>query len=75
MLRLPHEPFLAHEEDAMRRLADLLSLARTTETYHRERVETARLRERERIADGLHDTEGQVVVTEMGEEAHRVRAR
>ena len=61
LLRRTGQPFTAAEEDVVRRLADLVALAWTSERYQRQLAEIARLREQERIADGLHDRVAQIL--------------
>lgn len=61
LLRRTGQPFTAAEEDVVRRLAGLVALAWTSERYQRQLAEIARLRERERIADGLHDRVAQIL--------------
>ncbi|GAA4744634.1 GAF domain-containing sensor histidine kinase [Actinomycetospora chibensis] len=61
LLRRTGQPFTAAEEDVVRRLAGLVALAWTSERYQRQLAEIARLREQERIADGLHDRVAQIL--------------
>jgi signal transduction histidine kinase len=61
VLRRTGEPFTADEEYAVTRLARLVGLAWTSERYQRQLAEIALLRERERIADGLHDRVAQIL--------------
>jgi signal transduction histidine kinase len=61
LLRMPYEPFVEHERDSIRRLADVVALAWATERYHSERTQIVRLRERQRIADDLHDHVAQIM--------------
>ena len=61
VLRRTGQPFTAEEEDVVTRLAGLVALAWTTERYQHQLAEIARLRERERIADGLHDRVAQIL--------------
>ncbi|MGE4425225.1 MAG: GAF domain-containing sensor histidine kinase [Solirubrobacteraceae bacterium] len=53
--------FTTDEADALTRMADVAALAWASEGYARQRAEVTRLRERQRIADGLHDTVGQIL--------------
>lgn len=55
MLRTPCEPFREPEQAAVRRMADVIALGWTTDRYRWEQAEKARARERERIADDIHD--------------------
>lgn len=55
------EPFVDHEREGFARLANLTALAWATESNRRQRAELARLRERQRIADDLHDTVAQIL--------------
>lgn len=61
VLRRTGEPFLAAEQDVVARLASLVALAWATERYQHQLAEIARLRERERIADELHDRVAQIL--------------
>ena len=61
VLRRTGEPFTAEEERAVTRLARLVGLAWTSERYQRQLAEIALLRERERIADELHDRVSQII--------------
>jgi len=63
VLRRNGEPFTAAEEDVMARLAALVGLAWASEQYQRQLAEIARLQERERIADELHDRVAQILFT------------
>lgn len=54
-------PFTSKEEDTVTRLANLVALAWAAEAYQHQLAEVARLRERERIADGLHDHVAQII--------------
>ena len=63
ILRRNSEPFTASEEDVVSRLASLVALAWATEQYQRQLAEIARLQERERIADELHDRVAQIMFT------------
>jgi signal transduction histidine kinase len=59
--RLRGEPFTADERSALERLGSLAALAYTSERYQRQRAELARLEERDRIADDLHDDVAQIL--------------
>ena len=61
VLRRNSEPFTVAEEDVVARLAALVGLAWATEQYQRQLAEIARLQERERIADELHDRVSQIL--------------
>ncbi len=61
LLRLPCEPFSDSERSAIVRLAELMSLAQATERYQHQRAEAERMRERQRIADDLHDHVAQLL--------------
>lgn len=61
VLRRNGEPFTTEEQDVVSRLATLVALAWATERYQHQLAEIARLRERERIADGLHDRVTQIL--------------
>ena len=60
-LRVGGGPFVQEERDAIVRLANLTALARATERYQQQRAELARLHERQRIAEGLHDDVAQLL--------------
>ena len=60
-LRLHGEPFAADSRAVLERLGSLAALAYTSERYERQRAELARLEERERIADDLHDEVAQLL--------------
>jgi signal transduction histidine kinase len=60
-LRTRAEPFSREERGALHRLANLAALARATERYQRQRAELARLHERQRIAEDLHDDVAQLL--------------
>ncbi|HEY4277958.1 MAG TPA: GAF domain-containing protein [Conexibacter sp.] len=55
------EPFARVERRALARMANLVALARATERYQRQRAELARMQERQRIADDLHDDVAQIL--------------
>jgi signal transduction histidine kinase len=55
------EPFVDHERDGFVRLANITALAWATERNRQQRAELARLQERQRIADDLHDTVSQIL--------------
>lgn len=60
-LRIRGEPFTQDERDALMRLANLAALAGASERYQQHRAELARLQERQRIADDLHDHVAQIL--------------
>src|SRR6202022_2955938 len=60
-LRVRGEPFSRDERHAMGRLANLAALAWASERYQQQRAELARLEERHRIADDLHDDVAQIL--------------
>lgn len=55
------EAFGSTERHALSRLADLAALAWTTERYQQQRAALARLDERARLADDLHDDVAQIL--------------
>lgn len=61
LLRVPCEAFSRDEMAAIRRMANITALAWATERFHQERLEAARMRERQRIADDLHDHVAQIL--------------
>ena len=61
VLRRTGEPFTGDEEHAVGRLGRLVGLAWTSERYQHQLAEIATLRERERIADELHDRVVQIL--------------
>jgi signal transduction histidine kinase len=61
VVRRADEPFAKEEKDVVSRLASLVALAWATEGYQHQLAEIARLRERERIADALHDRVAQIL--------------
>jgi signal transduction histidine kinase len=61
------EPFSQYECGAFTRLSDLIALAWATERYQQQRAIVARLHERQRIADDLHDQVAQLLyVAQIG---------
>jgi signal transduction histidine kinase len=60
-MRTRAEPFAREERQALVRLAGLASLSFATERYKQQRAELARLQERQRIADDLHDDVAQIL--------------
>ncbi|MBS1893896.1 MAG: GAF domain-containing protein [Actinobacteria bacterium] len=60
-MRTRAEPFAREERQALIRLAGLGSLSFATERYQQQRAELARLQERQRIADDLHDDVAQIL--------------
>ncbi|WP_216892844.1 GAF domain-containing sensor histidine kinase [Nocardia alni] len=61
LLRTPWLPFRRHERNAARRMAETIALGWTTDRYLREQAETARMKERLRIADDIHDRVAQLL--------------
>ena len=61
ILRSRAEPFTPAERDALTRLANVAALAWAAEGYHRQRARQARLEERRRIADDLHEEVAQIL--------------
>lgn len=61
LLRVPCEAFSRDELAAIRRMAGVTALAWATERFEQERIESARIRERQRIADDLHDHVAQIL--------------
>ncbi|MFE5699105.1 GAF domain-containing sensor histidine kinase [Rhodococcus koreensis] len=61
LLRTPWLPFRRHERTAVRRMAETIALGWTTDQYLREQAETARMKERLRIADDIHDRLAQLL--------------
>ena len=61
VVRRAGEPFIREERDIVPRLASLVALAWATERYQHQLAELARLRERELIADALHDRVAQLL--------------
>lgn len=60
-LRLRGQPFGRSERQTYLRLGGLVSLAWAAERYQQQRAELARLQERSRIADELHDNVAQIL--------------
>jgi signal transduction histidine kinase len=60
-MRARADPFSAAEREALIRLANLLALAWASERYQQQRAQLARLAERQRIADDLHDDVAQLM--------------
>jgi signal transduction histidine kinase len=60
-MRARGDPFTASEREALVRLANLLALAWASERYQQQRAQLARLAERQRIADDLHDDVAQLL--------------
>jgi signal transduction histidine kinase len=60
-LRERAEPFAQDERQALSRLASLVALGWASERYQQQRAELARLQERQRIADDLHDDVAQIL--------------
>ncbi|KLL95724.1 hypothetical protein NJ76_23185 [Rhodococcus sp. IITR03] len=61
LLRTPWLPFQRHERNAIRHMAETIALGWTTDRYLREQSETARMKERLRIADDIHDRVAQLL--------------
>lgn len=61
LLRIPCEAFSKDEMAAIRRMANITALAWVTARFHQERLDAARMRERQRIADDLHDHVAQIL--------------
>lgn len=61
VLRRNGQPLLVHETQVVGRLANIAALAWATERYQHQLAEIARLHERERIADALHDRVAQIL--------------
>ena len=61
VLRQNGEPFARYEADVVTRLANIAALAWAGERYQHQLAELARSRERERIADELHDRVAQIL--------------
>jgi signal transduction histidine kinase len=61
VLRGRAEPFTVDERGALTRLAKLAALAQAMDVYQQERAELARVSERQRIADDLHDEVAQIL--------------
>lgn len=59
--RVRGEPFAQAERRSLVRMANLAALSRATERYQQQRAELARLQERQRIADDLHDDVAQIL--------------
>jgi signal transduction histidine kinase len=60
-LRLHGEPFSRWERRSFARLANVAALNYATERYQQQRAELARLQERQRLADDLHDDVAQIL--------------
>jgi signal transduction histidine kinase len=60
-LRVRGEPFSQADRRSLLRIANLAALARATERYQQQRAELARMHERQRIADDLHDDVAQIL--------------
>lgn len=61
LLRVPGTPFNVAEQRVVRRLAEAVSLAWLTVMYQDKREQAARVEERQRIADDLHDRVAQIL--------------
>jgi signal transduction histidine kinase len=60
-LRLHGEPFARGERRSFARMANVAALNYATERYQQQRAELARLQERQRLADDLHDDVAQML--------------
>lgn len=60
-LRLHGEPFSRGERRSFRRMANVAALNYATERYQQQRAELARLQERQRLGDDLHDDVAQIL--------------
>lgn len=60
-LRLHGEPFARGERRSFVRMANVAALNYATERYQQQRAELARLQERQRLADDLHDDVAQIL--------------
>jgi signal transduction histidine kinase len=56
-----YESFTAEERHGLARMAELIALAWASERYQQQRAALARLEERQRIADDLHDDVAQIL--------------
>jgi signal transduction histidine kinase len=60
-LRMHGEPFARAERRSFTRMANVAALNYATELYQQQRAELARLQERQRLADDLHDDVAQIL--------------
>jgi signal transduction histidine kinase len=60
-LRLHGEPFARGERRSFMRMANVAALNYATERYQQQRAELARLQERQRLGDDLHDDVAQIL--------------
>jgi signal transduction histidine kinase len=60
-LRLHGEPFTRFERGSFMRMANVAALNYAAERYQQQRAELARLQERQRLADDLHDDVAQIL--------------
>jgi signal transduction histidine kinase len=60
-LRLHGEPFARSERRSFMRMANVAALNYATERYQQQRAELARLQERQRLGDDLHDDVAQIL--------------
>jgi len=60
-MRVRGEPFARSERQSFVRMANVAALNYATERYQQQRAELARLQERQRIADDLHDDVAQIL--------------
>jgi signal transduction histidine kinase len=61
ILRVPGVPFSEVESAAIIRLSNVMALAWASENYQLQRAQNARMQERQRIADDLHDQVAQLL--------------
>jgi signal transduction histidine kinase len=60
-LRDRGEPFAREERESFARLANLIALSHATARYQQQRAQVARLQERQKIGDDLHDDVAQIL--------------
>jgi signal transduction histidine kinase len=60
-MRMHGEPFARAERRSFTRMANVAALNYATELYQQQRAELARLQERQRLADDLHDDVAQIL--------------
>ncbi|PYE12457.1 histidine kinase [Williamsia limnetica] len=61
LLRIPGVPFSRAEQWSIQRLTNVIALAWATESYELGKAHVARVQERQRIADDLHDHVAQIL--------------
>lgn len=61
LLRIPGVPFSVTEQWSIQRLTNVIALAWATESYEQGKAHVARIQERQRIADDLHDHVAQIL--------------